>query len=139
MKGHIGSNHVDSNSRLCMASSAIAYTQMLGSDGPPTSYEDIELADTILIVGSNMADTHPVVFQRVKRHHHAKLETAVHLNSLNLIHSVQTPPCLENILPFQGLGSLSRPFQTPFPTALSRLAPFCAHSVAPFSQSSCGS
>lgn len=70
-KGYIGSNHVESNSRLCMASAVVAYKSMLGSDGPPTCYEDIELSDCFLIAGSNMADTHPVTFQRLKAHRHA--------------------------------------------------------------------
>src|SRR5215217_5436914 len=47
-KGYLGSNHVDSNSRLCMASAVAAYRSMLGSDGPPTCYEDIELSDCYL-------------------------------------------------------------------------------------------
>ena len=65
-KGFIGSNHVDSNSRLCMASAVVAYRSMLGSDGPPTTYDDIQIADCFLVAGSNMADTHPVVFQKLK-------------------------------------------------------------------------
>jgi ferredoxin-nitrate reductase len=67
-KGYIGSNHVDSNSRLCMASAVAAYTTMLGSDAPPTCYEDIPHSDCIFVAGSNMADTHPVTFQHIKRH-----------------------------------------------------------------------
>jgi assimilatory nitrate reductase catalytic subunit len=50
-KGHIGSNHVDSNSRLCMASAVAAYRTTLGSDGPPTCYEDIDHADCFIIAG----------------------------------------------------------------------------------------
>ncbi len=65
-KGYIGSNHVDSNSRLCMASAVAAYRSMLGSDAPPTCYDDINHSDCFLIAGSNMADTHPVLFQQVK-------------------------------------------------------------------------
>ena len=65
-KGYIGSNHVDSNSRLCMASAVVAYRSMLGSDGPPTTYDDIQHADCFIVAGSNMADTHPVVFQKLK-------------------------------------------------------------------------
>lgn len=65
-KGYIGSNHVDSNSRLCMASAVVAYRSMLGSDGPPTTYDDIQHADCFVVAGSNMADTHPVVFQKLK-------------------------------------------------------------------------
>jgi ferredoxin-nitrate reductase len=66
-KGYLGSNHVESNSRLCMASAVVAYTTMLGSDAPPTCYEDIDHADCIFVAGSNMADAHPVTFQLIKR------------------------------------------------------------------------
>src|SRR5438105_2935631 len=66
-KGFLRTNHVDSNSRLCMASAASGMTLSLGSDGPPTCYADIELADTFLFVGSNAADCHPITFQRVQR------------------------------------------------------------------------
>lgn len=66
-KGLLGTNHVDSNSRLCMSSAASGYTLSLGSDGPPTSYSDIELADTFFLIGSNAADCHPVTFTRVRR------------------------------------------------------------------------
>jgi anaerobic selenocysteine-containing dehydrogenase len=64
-KGCLRTNHVDSNSRLCMASAASGMTLSLGSDGPPGCYADIELADTFLFVGSNAADCHPIVFDRV--------------------------------------------------------------------------
>ncbi len=66
-KGFIGTNNVDANSRLCMASAASAYKMAFGSDGPPTCYDDIEHAECFLIVGANMADCHPVLWQRVKR------------------------------------------------------------------------
>ena len=66
-KGYIGTNNVDANSRLCMASAASAYKLALGSDGPPTCYDDIEHAECFLIVGANMADCHPVLWQRIKR------------------------------------------------------------------------
>ncbi len=65
-KGHLGCNNTDSNSRLCMAAAVAGYRTSLGSDGPPTCYDDIELADTIVIMGSNMAEAHPVTFDRVK-------------------------------------------------------------------------
>jgi anaerobic selenocysteine-containing dehydrogenase len=64
-KGFLRTNHVDSNSRLCMASAASGMTLSLGSDGPPGCYADIELADTFLFIGSNAADCHPIVFDRV--------------------------------------------------------------------------
>jgi ferredoxin-nitrate reductase len=67
-KGALGTNNTDSNSRLCMASAVAGYRSSLGSDGPPTSYEDIDVADVILIIGSNMAEAHPVLFDRVKAH-----------------------------------------------------------------------
>ena len=66
-KGCLRTNHVDSNSRLCMSSAATAMTLSFGSDGPPTCYEDIELADTFFFVGSNAADCHPVTFGRINR------------------------------------------------------------------------
>jgi ferredoxin-nitrate reductase len=65
-KGHLHTNNTDSNSRLCMASAVAAYRTSLGSDGPPTCYEDFDLADVIFIVGSNMAEAHPVLFDRIK-------------------------------------------------------------------------
>src|SRR5262245_1597711 len=65
-KGHLHTNNTDSNSRLCMASSVAGYRSSLGSDGPPGCYEDIDLADLIVILGSNMAEAHPVLFDRVR-------------------------------------------------------------------------
>jgi sulfite reductase (NADPH) flavoprotein alpha-component len=66
-KGLLRTNHIDSNSRLCMSSAASAMALSLGSDGPPTCYADIELADAFLFVGSNAADCHPITFERVAR------------------------------------------------------------------------
>ncbi|HWE04927.1 MAG TPA: nitrate reductase [Tepidisphaeraceae bacterium] len=66
-KGYLRTNHVDSNSRLCMSSAASAMSLSLGSDGPPGSYADIELADTFFFIGSNAADCHPITFARVQR------------------------------------------------------------------------
>jgi sulfite reductase (NADPH) flavoprotein alpha-component len=66
-KGCLRTNHVDSNSRLCMSSAASGMTLSLGSDGPPTSYADIELADAFFFIGSNAADCHPVTFSRVQQ------------------------------------------------------------------------
>jgi len=65
-KGHLRCNNTDSNSRLCMAAAVAGYRTSLGSDGPPCCYDDIELADLILIIGSNMAEAHPVLFDRIK-------------------------------------------------------------------------
>jgi ferredoxin-nitrate reductase len=65
-KGYLGCNNTDSNSRLCMAAAVAGYRTSLGSDGPPCCYDDIELADVILIIGSNMAEAHPVTFDRLR-------------------------------------------------------------------------
>ena len=67
LKGFIGSNNFDANSRLCMASAVAGYVSTLGSDGPPPAYEDIDHADCFFLIGSNMADCHPVLFNRIKR------------------------------------------------------------------------
>ncbi|MGB0126944.1 MAG: molybdopterin-dependent oxidoreductase, partial [Rhodocyclaceae bacterium] len=61
----VGTNNIDSNSRLCMSSAVSAYKRTLGSDAPPTCYEDIGLTDCLLIAGSNTAYAHPIVFRRV--------------------------------------------------------------------------
>jgi ferredoxin-nitrate reductase len=73
-KGCLGTNNTDSNSRLCMATSAAAYRSSLGSDGPPTCYADIDAAETILICGSNMAEAHPVTFDRIRAARKARPE-----------------------------------------------------------------
>lgn len=65
-KGHLGCNNTDSNSRLCMAAAVAGYRTSLGSDGPPTCYDDIDDADMILVMGSNMAEAHPVTFDRIR-------------------------------------------------------------------------
>jgi ferredoxin-nitrate reductase len=65
-KGHLGCNNTDSNSRLCMAAAVAGYRTSLGSDGPPTCYDDIDVADVLLIMGSNMAEAHPVTFDRIR-------------------------------------------------------------------------
>jgi ferredoxin-nitrate reductase len=65
-KGHLGTNNTDSNSRLCMAAAVAGYRTSLGSDGPPCCYDDIDDADVIFIIGSNTAEAHPVIFDRVR-------------------------------------------------------------------------
>lgn len=65
-KGSLGCNNTDSNSRLCMASAVAGYRTSLGADGPPACYDDIDLAETILVMGSNMAEAHPVTFDRIR-------------------------------------------------------------------------
>lgn len=65
MKGFIGSANIDTNSRLCMASSVAGHRRAFGSDTVPGTYEDLELADLIVLVGSNMGWCHPVLYQRI--------------------------------------------------------------------------
>ena len=64
-KGFIGTNQIESNSRLCMASAGSGYKLSLGADGPPGSYQDFDHADVFLVIGSNMADCHPILFLRM--------------------------------------------------------------------------
>ena len=72
MKGLIGSNNVDTNSRLCMSSAVAGYKRTLGADAPPCSYEDLALADTVFIAGSNAAWAHPILFRRLEDARRAK-------------------------------------------------------------------
>lgn len=64
-KGYLRTVNIESNSRLCMASAGTGYKQSLGSDGPPGSYDDFDRADLFLVIGSNMADAHPILFLRM--------------------------------------------------------------------------
>jgi assimilatory nitrate reductase catalytic subunit len=65
-KGLIGSNNIDSNSRLCMSSAVAGYKQSLGMDAPPACYDDFKHAGTIFITGSNTAYAHPILFRRIE-------------------------------------------------------------------------
>ena len=67
-KGFIGTNNIDTNSRLCMSSAVVGYKKMLGEDSVPISYEDIELSDCFLIAGANPAWCHPILFRRIENH-----------------------------------------------------------------------
>ncbi len=67
MKGFIGSANVDTNSRLCMASSVAGHVRAFGSDTVPGCYEDLDEADLIVLVGSNAAWCHPILYQRMMR------------------------------------------------------------------------
>ncbi len=66
MKGFIGSNNIDTNSRLCMSSAVVGYKRAFGADGPPTCYDDIELAESYFIIGANPAYAHPILFRRME-------------------------------------------------------------------------
>ena len=66
MKGFIGSSNIDSNSRLCMASSVVGHKRAFGMDSVPVVYEDLEQAEVVILVGSNLAWCHPVLYQRLR-------------------------------------------------------------------------
>ncbi len=65
-KGLIGTNNIDTNSRLCMSSAVAGYKMVFGSDAPPVCYEDIESSSCYFIAGSNTAYAHPVLFRRIE-------------------------------------------------------------------------
>jgi ferredoxin-nitrate reductase len=66
IKGFIGSNNIDTNSRLCMSSAVAAYKMALGEDSVPGAYDDLELADCIFVAGANPAWCHPILWRRVE-------------------------------------------------------------------------
>ena len=66
MKGYIGSANIDTNSRLCMSSAVVGHKRAFGNDLVPICYEDLELADLVVLVGSNLAWCHPILFQRIQ-------------------------------------------------------------------------
>jgi assimilatory nitrate reductase catalytic subunit len=67
MKGFIGSGNIDTNSRLCMASSVAGHRRAFGSDTVPGCYEDLDEADLLILTGSNAAWCHPILFQRMQK------------------------------------------------------------------------
>ncbi|MGD1858961.1 MAG: molybdopterin oxidoreductase family protein [Leptolyngbyaceae cyanobacterium] len=72
LKGCLGTNNFDANSRLCMSSAVAAYIQSFGSDGPPACYDDLEQTDCAFLIGTNTAECHPIVFNRLRNHHRKK-------------------------------------------------------------------
>lgn len=68
IKGFIGSNNIDTNSRLCMSSAVAGYKMALGEDSVPICYDDIELADCFYVTGANPAWCHPILWRRVEAH-----------------------------------------------------------------------
>jgi assimilatory nitrate reductase catalytic subunit len=65
-KGLVGTNNIDTNSRLCMSSAVAGYKATLGADAPPACYDDLQAADTLFIAGSNTAFAHPILFRRIE-------------------------------------------------------------------------
>lgn len=76
-KGLIGTNNIDTNSRLCMSSAVAGYKLTLGADAPPNCYEDVDHAGCIFIVGSNTAFAHPVLFRRIEEAKAARPDTKI--------------------------------------------------------------
>ncbi|QEM47077.1 bifunctional nitrate reductase/sulfite reductase flavoprotein subunit alpha [Mycolicibacterium grossiae] len=64
-KGYLRTKYIESNSRLCMASAGTGYKQSLGADGPPGSYADFDHTNLFFVIGSNMADCHPILYLRM--------------------------------------------------------------------------
>jgi assimilatory nitrate reductase catalytic subunit len=62
----IGTRHYDGNTTLCMSTAVAGYKRSFGSDGPPGAYEDLELADLILLIGANIAENHPILCSRLE-------------------------------------------------------------------------
>jgi ferredoxin-nitrate reductase len=77
IKGFIGSNNIDTNSRLCMSSAVVGYKMALGEDSVPVCYDDIELADCFLVTGANPAWCHPILWRRVEAHKAAHPDTKI--------------------------------------------------------------
>ncbi len=71
-----GTPHYDANTTLCMASAVAGYKRSFGSDGPPGTYEDFERADVVFLIGANLAENHPILFQRLERNPSAFLIVA---------------------------------------------------------------
>jgi anaerobic selenocysteine-containing dehydrogenase len=71
-----GTNNYDGNTTLCMASAVSGYKLSFGSDGPPGSYDDLEKADVILLIGANIADNHPILCQYIEGNPHKTLIVA---------------------------------------------------------------
>src|SRR3546814_14421888 len=66
MKGFIGTANIDTNSRLCMSSAVAGHMRAFGEDVVPATYDDLDAADLFVLVGSNTAWCHPIVYQRIR-------------------------------------------------------------------------
>lgn len=77
MKGFIGSNNIDTNSRLCMSSAVVGYKMALGEDSVPVCYDDIELADCFFVTGANPAWCHPIIWRRIEAHKEANPDVKI--------------------------------------------------------------
>jgi assimilatory nitrate reductase catalytic subunit len=98
-KGLVGTNNVDTNSRLCMSSAVAGYKATLGADAPPTCYEDIAHASTLFIAGSNTAFAHPIVFRRIEDVRRANPELKIVVVDPRLTETAQAADLHLAILP----------------------------------------
>lgn len=89
-KGFIGTPHVDTNSRLCMASSVAGHRRAFGADVVPQCYDDLELADLVVLVGSNAAWCHPVLYQRIQA---ARGERGMRVVNIDPRHTATSEGC----------------------------------------------
>jgi assimilatory nitrate reductase catalytic subunit len=122
MKGFIGSANIDTNSRLCMASSVAGHKRAFGEDVVPGCYEDLDEADLIVLVGSNAAWCHPVLFQRMVRNRATRGARIVNLDprctatgaeaDLQLSLAAGTDAILFNglLVDLARLGRINRPY-----------------------------
>jgi ferredoxin-nitrate reductase len=69
IKGCLGTNNFDANSRLCMSSAVTGYIQSFGADGPPCCYDDLDETDCAFLIGTNTAECHPIIYNRLRKHH----------------------------------------------------------------------
>ncbi len=103
MKGFIGSANIDTNSRLCMASAVAAHNRAFGEDVVPCSYDDLGAADLILLVGSNTAWCHPVIWQRIEK---ARAERGTKLVVIDP-RRTETADCADLHLPIRPDGDVA--------------------------------
>ncbi|AMO71781.1 nitrate reductase [Sphingorhabdus sp. M41] len=103
MKGFIGSANIDTNSRLCMASAVAAHVRAFGEDVVPCSYGDLDAADLILLVGSNTAWCHPVIWQRIEK---ARAERGTKLVVIDP-RRTETAECADLHLPIRPDGDVA--------------------------------
>jgi assimilatory nitrate reductase catalytic subunit len=100
VKGLIGTNNIDTNSRLCMSSAVAGYKMTLGADAPPACYDDIALTDCLFIAGSNAAYAHPILFRRIEEHALTNPELENHRGRPTTNrHSRAVPTCICQLQP----------------------------------------
>ena len=107
MKGFIGSANVDTNSRLCMASSVAAHRRAFGEDIVPGSYEDLDEADLIVLVGSNTAWCHPVLYQRAVKNRNERGAKLVVIDPRRTV-TAEDADLFLSVAPGHGYGLVQR-------------------------------